>query len=79
MKSKFLIRMTEMKNLFFGLGFLGLVTCVELCGESCKDLDQQFKDINEVIDKLKSENEAIEAENDALERDINRLYVRIYG
>jgi len=69
--------MTEMKNLFFGLGFLGLATCVELCGKSCKDLDQKFKEINEVIDKLKSENEAIEAENDALERDINRLYVRI--
>ena len=68
---------TEMKNLFFGLGFLGLATCVELCGESCNDLDQQFNDINEVIAKLKSENEAIEAENDALERDINRLYVRI--
>ena len=68
---------TEMKNSIFGLGFLGLATCVELCGESCEDLDQQFKDINEVIANLKSENEAIEAENNALERDINRLYVRI--
>ena len=66
-----------MKNSIFVLGFLGLATCVELCGESCQDLDQQFKDINEVIANLKSENKAIEAENDALERDINRLYVRI--
>ena len=40
---------TEMKKIFFGLGFLGLATCVELCGESCKYLDTQFKDINEVI------------------------------
>ena len=66
-----------MKNLIFGLGFLGLATCIELCGESCEDLDQQFKDINEVIAQLKSENEAIEAENAAIEREINRLYVRI--
>ena len=66
-----------MKNLFLGLGFLGLVTCVELCGESCEDLDEQFKNINEVIAYLKSENEAIEAENAAIEREINRLYVRI--
>ena len=63
-----------MKNLLFGLGVIRVVTCVELCG--CDDLDQPFKDINEVIAQLKSENEAIEAENDAIERDINR-YVRM--
>ena len=66
-----------MKNLLFELGILGVVTCLELCGESCEDLDQQFKDINEVIAQLKSKIEAIEAENDAIERDINRLYVRM--
>ena len=66
-----------MKNLLFGLGVLGVVTGSELCGESCEDLDQQFKDINEVIAQLKSKIEAIEAENDAIERDINRLYVRM--
>ena len=68
-----------MKNLLFGLGVLGVVTGVELCGESCEDLDEQFKDINEHIAQLKLENEAIEAENDAIERDINRLYVRKDG
>ena len=71
--------MKNLTKLLFGLGVLGVVTCVELCGESCEDLDQQFKDINEVIAQLKSENKAIEAENDAIERDINRLYVRILG
>ena len=71
--------MKNLTKLLFGLGLLGVATCVELCGESCEDLDQQFKDINEVIAQLKSENKAIEAENDAIERDINRLYVRILG
>ena len=66
-----------MKSLIFWLGFLGLATCTELCGESCEVLDKQFKDINEIIAQLKSENEAIEAENAAIEREINRLYVRI--
>ena len=66
-----------MKNLFFGLVFLGLAQCIELCGETCEEIDAQFKAVNDLIDSLKSENEAIEAENAAIEREINRLYVRI--
>ena len=76
---KFLVQIPKNEKLTFGLGLLGVVTGVELCGESCEDLDEQFKDINEHIAQLKLENEAIEAENDAIERDINRLYVRIEG
>ena len=69
--------MPKMKNLFLGLVFLGLAQCIELCGETCEEIDAQFKAVNDLIDLLKSENEAIEAENAAIEREINRLYVRI--
>ena len=38
-----------MKKIFFGLVFLGFARAVELCGETCEEIDQQFKEVNELI------------------------------
>ena len=40
-----------MRKIFFGLVFLGFARAVELCGETCEEIDQQFKEVNELIDQ----------------------------